>query len=106
MNVIDDCKLITCITPKGKGLEIVRELKDEKGITTGNVAGGRGGGRRGRLEVDILTVVVESERADEIFEYIYDKAEINSLHGGFLFQGELTKSTHFTLPDIPAENQS
>ena len=103
MNIIDDCKLITCITPKGKGLGIVRELKEEKGVITGNVAGGRGGGRRGRIEVDIITVVVESDRADEIFEFIYDKADIQSFHGGFLFQGTLAKSTRFTLPDVPAE---
>ena len=103
MNIINDCKLITCITTKGKGLSVVKELKEEKGIITGNVAGGRGGGRRGRLEVDILTVVVERERADEIFEFIYDKADIESFHGGFLFQGALTRSTRFSLPDVPVE---
>ena len=103
MNIINNCKLITCITPKGKGLGIVRELKEEKGVITGNVAGGRGGGRRGRIEVDIITVVVEGDRADEIFEFIYDKADIQSFHGGFLFQGKLAKSTRFVLPDVPAE---
>jgi len=94
-------KLITCITPKGKGLPIAKMLYEEKGINTVNINSGRGGGRRGRIEVDVLTVVISEKRADEIFEYIFFEAEVNKIHGGFMYQGNLQGATPFTLPDIP-----
>ncbi len=96
-------KLITCITPKGKAMAIEKLLQKEKGINSVNIASGRGGGRRGRIEVDILTVVVSAERADEIFEFIYYSADIGEYHGGFMHQGALTGATPFELPEIPEE---
>lgn len=99
-------KLITCITPKGKAIEIESLLYKEKGISSVNVASGRGGGRRGRIEVDILTVDVSEEKADEIFEFIYHKAEIGEYHGGFMYQGRLTGSTPFELPELPEESET
>lgn len=98
-----DKKLITCITPRGKCLPIVKLLHEEKGLNTADVHSGRGGGRRGRLEVDIMTVVVDPAMADEIFEFIYHKAEIGEYHGGFMYQGKLLGATSFVLPEIPEE---
>ena len=105
IQTIENSKLITCIIPKGEGIKIIRILKDEKNIPTANVAGGRGGGRRGRLEVDIVNIVVESDRADEIFEFIHEKANIGDYHSGFMLQGKLTRSTVFTLPKAPSEDK-
>ena len=103
MKIIEDKKLITCITTRGKALGIVKKLHEEKSVNTANIHAGRGGGRRGRLEVDILTVVVDGDRADEIFEYIYYEADVGEYHGGFMYQGALTGATLFTLPEIPEE---
>ncbi len=105
MNIEKDNKLITCITPKGKAIEIVKLLHEEKDINSSNVSSGRGGGRRGRLEVDILTVIVSHDRADEIFEFIHEKADIGHLHGGFLYQGRLNMATLFNLPEIAEEKK-
>lgn len=110
MNVTTDKKLITCFIPKGKSAEIVRLLNEEKGINSANVTGGRGSGILESFiynmwrEVDILTVVVSEGQADEIFEFIYNRADINRIHGGFMYLSQLTKSTVFTLPEIPEED--
>ena len=37
----------------------------------------------------MLSVLVEPERADEIFEYIYTKADMDKPMGGILFMGPL-----------------
>ena len=103
MKILNDKKLITCITARGKALAVVRKLHEEKSINSANIHTGRGGGRRGRLEVDMLTVVVDADRADEIFEYIYYEADIGEYHGGFMYQGELLGATSFALPEIPEE---
>lgn len=103
MKLFEDKKLITCITARGKAIGIVKKLHEEKGINSANIHTGRGGGRRGRMEVDMLTVVVDADVADEIFEYIYYEAEIGEYHGGFMYQGALTGATLFTLPEIPKE---
>ncbi len=105
MQTIEKSKLITCIIPKGEGINIIKMLKDEKNMRTANVAGGRGGGKRGRLEVDIVSVVVESDRAEEIFDFIHDKAGIGDFHSGFMYQGKLTRSTVFTLPQAPSKDK-
>ena len=103
MKIFEDKKLITCITPRGKALTVVKKLREEKGLNTANIHTGRGGGRRGRLEVDMLVVVVDADKADEIFEFIYHEAEVGEYHGGFMYQGALTGATLFTLPEIPEE---
>lgn len=108
----DPHKLITCILPKGMALDIVKKLRDEKGINTGNVDSARGMGKltphayRGvgeQTEKEILNVVVTEVQADEIFEYIYVEAEINRPHGGIIFMAKLQKATPYILPDLPDE---
>ncbi len=104
-------KLITCILPKGKGFEVIKHLTEEKGIKSANVSSGRGtgvgksGGYGTWMEVDILTVVLDEDRADDIFTYICVKAEINRPHAGFVFLGPLLKSTPFVVPALPAEGK-
>lgn len=111
MEILTDKKLITCIIPKGKAIEVVRSLHEEKGLNTANVSSGRGRGVveppgfTGWYEVDIITVAVSQDEADEIFQFIYEKADVGRAHGGIIYQGVLTSSTHFTLPKIPEEGQ-
>lgn len=112
MKALTGQKLITCLIPKehSKALEVAKALHDEKGINSTSVSSGRGSGLArltygAWVEVDILTVIVSASQADEVFAFILDKADINRPHGGFVYQGELTKVTPFTLPDIPDEDQ-
>ena len=111
MKILTDKKLITCIIPKGKAIGVARLLHEEKGINTTNVSSGRGRGLvdpigfSGWYEIEILTVVVSQGEADEIFNFIYEKADVGRAHGGIMYQGGLNTSTHFELPEIPKEGQ-
>lgn len=104
-------KLITCFLPKGNGLPLIKLLSENKGIQSGNVDSGRGTGAGGSvrlgtwIEIDILTVVVGVDRAEEIFNFIYEQANIGEIDNGFMFQGMLTRSTVFQLPVIPREKK-
>jgi len=105
-------KIITCILSKGAAIDVIRKLKEDKGIITSNVQSARGMGKltpmayRGvgeQTEKEILTIAVETDIADEIFEYIYAVAEIDRPHGGIIFIAKLQHASTYTLPDIPEE---
>ncbi len=99
-------KLITCILPVGKGVDIIERLSNEKGIHTGNVSTGRGrgAGNVGSIgawdEIDMLNVVVPEDRADEIFDFIYEVGDLHRPRGGIMIQHPISPSTVFTLPEI------
>ena len=103
-------KIITSFLPKGTGLDLVKALKNERGIATGNVSSSRGTGTSSNsefgdwVEVDVFDVVVEADRAEEIFSFIYEKAGIAEGNHGFMIQSNLAKSTKFSLPDLPGES--
>ena len=103
-------KLITSFLPKGKGLPLVKLLKEETGLSTGNVCNSRGTGTSSNsdfgdwVEVDVFDVVVGAERADEIFNFIYEKAGIGEGNHGFMIQSNLSRATKFSLPDLPEES--
>lgn len=106
-------KLITCVLPKGICLAVIKSLKEEKEVITANVNTARGVGKltplayRGvgeQTEKEILTVTVASEDADEIFGFIYDKAEIDRPHGGLIYMSSLDSVSPYSLPeDLPEE---
>lgn len=112
MDVLGGAKLITAILPRGRGIPVVRVLRDEKGLAAANVNSARGTGRiahrslrkaRTETEKDILTVVVPNDRQEEIFEFIYECAEIGRPHGGMIYQTNLAAATAYSLPDLPDE---
>lgn len=106
-------KLITCVLPKGICLDVIKSLKEEKGIITANLNTARGVGKltplayRGvgeQSEKEVLTVTVASENADEIFGYIYDEAKIDRPHGGLIYMSSLDSVSAYSLPeDLPEE---
>lgn len=105
-------KLITCILPKGNAVNVAGKLKAEHGIMSMNINNARGVGKitplayrgiGGQSEKEILTVVIPESDADEIFEYIYEEANINRPHGGLMYIHPLNISTPFILPAIPDE---
>ncbi|MCW8924243.1 MAG: hypothetical protein OQK69_11540 [Gammaproteobacteria bacterium] len=105
-------KLITAILPKGRALAVVDRLEHEKQLTTANFNFARGMGKltpakyRGvgeQSEKEVLTVVVEESQADDVFEYIYNVAEINRPHGGIIYMQSLMQSTSFVLPETVSE---
>ena len=94
-------KRITCFLPKGAGVKMVEMLQSEKNIVSTNVHSGRGQRTAETWkEQEILTVIVDADRAEEIFEYIYFQGKLNEPGGGFIFQSDLNRATSFKLPDI------
>ncbi len=100
-------KLITCFLPKGEGIKLVEMLHKEKNIDSTNVHTGRGLRTVESVkdygawsEQDVLTVIVDSERADEIFSFIFFQGELNKPAGGFIYQTSLTKASQYKLPRV------
>jgi len=106
--VIKNPKRIVVILPKDHALAIVENLHTQKNINTCNIHRGRGRSTAvsdvvsygNYAEVDVISVIVEAERADEIFEYIFFEAEINQPHGGFIYQMPVEKTSVFKIPDL------
>ena len=105
-------KQIFCILPKGIALNVAKRLKEVFGIMTTNISNARGVGKitplayrgiAGQSEKEILSVAVAAAIADEIFEFIYQEADINRPHGGIMYMHTLQRSTAFELPEIPEE---
>ena len=110
MNTISDVKQITCILPKGKSAPVLQALVDDYGIYSANFHYARGVGKlysgRGfgeQREKEILEVMVNPDIADEIFEYVYFKAEMAQPHGGIMFMTALPK---MSVVEMPAELNS
>lgn len=103
MIVDRNLKLIAAIIKHGKGVEVVDRLVQEKGIAECNVTSGRGRGaaHRGNYgvwdEVDTIAAIVPAERADEIFEFIYEAGDVARPKGGIVFQHPITVSTRLDL---------
>ena len=108
-------KIITCILPKGKGLTVTQALHD-KGVTRVNFAFARGfdihdpAGKSGipdEVEKEIVTVIAKDEaQGEEIFNLIWDVAEMNHLGGGLMTMAKLSHATAYELPDIPENTTS
>ena len=105
-------KVITCILPKGRAMHLMQALTKERGLTAVDVHYARGNGRLTPLryrgigetsEKEVLTVAVPATQADELFEYIYEFAEINQPHGGLMYLHALLQATRHVLPDVPEE---
>ncbi len=93
-------------------MRIMRALTKERGLTAVDIHYARGNGRLTPLryrgigetsEKEVLTVAVPTEQADEIFEYIYELADINRPHGGLMYMHALLTATRHVLPDLPEE---
>jgi hypothetical protein len=110
---VSDDRLLGCVLPRGTGIPLLARLAQEKGITRAEVHSGRGfmgsdpRGLFNRVEKDVMSVIVEGERADEIFAWLYHEAGIADMEGRFLYMTRLRRATPFALPDgVPAERPS
>lgn len=103
-------KLISCFLPDdGTERRLLRWLRDQ-GITRANSVYCRGHSvlreamaRRGKLPepelVRLVTIVVDADEADALFELIYAQAGIHRPGGGALMMTRLTFATLFVLPE-------
>lgn len=100
---MQEYKLITCIVLGKIASETLEKLKSEKDIVTANKIKARGTSSKTSYkmsEVEILTVIIEKERADEIFEYLFYLLEIDQPSKGMMLQQALSKMTSYKLPKI------
>jgi len=96
-------RLITCVMAEKLSNNIIRMLQEKKGIVTANKFSAKGTSLVEHLDIrqmDVLTVVVEESVADEVFELLYETAEINRAHGGMIFQEKLGRCSDYVLPNL------
>ena len=109
-------KMLVCKLPEdGTDLRLMRSLLEEKNITrvssiacnaTINMQTTKT--RAGKLPEPLLgrvmTIIVDEDQVDEIFEFVLEKAQIGQQGRGALFQVSLVGATPYTLPeDVPRE---
>ena len=86
-------RVITCIMKAGRGVEIVDALRKRQGVISASVHHARGIGTQTMRrkvysdEKQVLTALVESADADEVFEFIYFEAQLNQPHNGMVMMG-------------------
>ncbi len=103
-----DARQIVCILPKGKASIVEAGLIEDFGIHDANFHHARGVGKFSaksssglgeQREKDILDVVVPKEQAEEIFDYIFHKAEMNQPHGGLVYIVKAPILSRMKLPE-------
>lgn len=105
MDKINECKLITCVLPKGKAIPLLEALA-KKGVQTANFANARGSDvadtpKGSRLlpdeeEKEIVTIVADSSQsAEELFDFAFEHGEINRRGGGMIYMTSLGFSTPY-----------
>ena len=112
----EDCKLITCVLPNdGTEKKLIRALRDEKKIIRANSISCLGMAvladaktKYGELPEATLArkvdIVVAETDADELYDYIYEKARIGRPQGGTMWMKALTLTSPFSLPEnLPIE---
>jgi len=112
MQLLSDTKLITCIMPKGHAFPLQEALAEEKGIHSGTFHHGRGVGREANIqdrgigeqpEREVIEVVVEAAIAEEIFDFMYSRAELDQPHGGIIYMTSSPRATTMLLPEVEEE---
>lgn len=103
-------KLISCILPDdGTERRLLHWLRDQEGITRANSVYCRGHSilreaatGRGKLPepslARLVTIVVDADAADALFDLIYEQSGMHRPGGGTLIMTPLTFATPFVLP--------
>lgn len=95
-------KLITCIAAENKIPATVQGLFETFGVRAMVYNYSRGFGRSStdatrrlgqQTEKAVLSVLAEASQVDELFAYIFEKADLNRLHGGIIYVTAIHRNT-------------
>jgi hypothetical protein len=112
MNISANTKLIAAIVPKGVASGLQKSLI-ERWKVHANIYHGRGVGRAGPLkkrgigeqqEKEILETIVDAEKADDIFEFVFFELELDKKPGSVVYMVDQQKTSVFELPELQVES--
>ncbi|MCU0609494.1 MAG: hypothetical protein MUF22_06995 [Chitinispirillaceae bacterium] len=104
-------RLITCVLYRGGGDGVLKALH-QRGLNSATLAKGRGSaigdpadfrGQATEFEKEILSVMVDAEKTDEVMDFIFETAQIDRPYGGFVYVEKLRRGVPLVLPDLPEE---
>ena len=105
-------RVLTCIMPASQGSQVREALRSETGVINTMTHHARGIGThnlRHRLFADekqILTVLVEAERADEVFRFLYYSAGLDTPHAGMIMMGREFRGAGVVAPSESEDGAS
>lgn len=104
-------RVIIGIMPAGRGAELLEALRSEEGVISAYAHHARGIGThslRHRIysdEKQIFTVLVEDERADDVFHFLYYRAGLDAPHAGMIMMGRAIRGAGIVpLPETGGES--
>jgi nitrogen regulatory protein PII len=113
---LEPAKMIVCMLPDdGTDIKIMHQLRKEKDLTRAESIACRGvhnlqatKTRLGKLPEPTLyrtlTIIVTDAEADDVFDFIYEKAQIGQPGRGAMVQTTLLCATRHVMPDdVPEE---
>ena len=113
---LEPAKMIVCALPDdGTDIKIMHQLRKEKNVTRAVSTACRSldnlqtaKTRLGKLPqatlYQVLTIIVTEAEADDVFDFVCDKAQIGEPGRGTLLQTNLLGATCYVIPDdVPEE---
>ncbi len=103
-------RLITCIIPKGNGLQTLEKLKSELGLLRAHVHLARGTASNApkalhglveHAEKETLEVITDYADADAIFAFLFESLHISEPYNGIMYMQPLGRSTGYELSELP-----